>query len=67
MPYMSEYIMFSLLRKFDVDLFQLDQPDRDHKYRLSLSLKFKLLYKAEHDSGDYDMVCNVMVWAFICE
>ena len=64
---MSEYIIFFIAKEFDVDLFQLDQLDWDHKYRLSLSLKSKLLYKAEHDSGEDDIECNVMVWASICE
>ena len=26
----NKYIMLSLLRRFDVDVFQLDQTDRDH-------------------------------------
>ena len=63
----DEYVMFSLMRRFELDHFQLDQQGRGHSYCLSSSSQSKSLCKVEIDSGANDMEYSAMVWAFICE
>ena len=59
------YIMFSLLRCFDVDPFSFIHVG----FISTVCLRHcnPNDCKAEFDSGGFDMAYNALVWAFICE
>ena len=56
----DEYVIFTLLRRFEVDYFQLDQQDWGHSYCLSSSSQSKSLCKVEIIQEH--MMWNTVLW-----